>query len=137
MLNQRLMDMKKTLQHELKSNSTDKITTHGTGNGGGGNSSITTTTATSTSSSSTTTTNSLTNKINNTSRTKPKSCHTADSNGLHENEIDQTTQSNDNTHFVMDDVNFKYLKHVILKFLTSREVRESHREIIPNFVKIF
>lgn len=23
---------------------------------------------------------------------------------------------------VMDDVNFKYLKHVILKFLTSREV---------------
>lgn len=24
---------------------------------------------------------------------------------------------------VMDDVNFKYLKHVILKFLTSREVR--------------
>lgn len=28
-----------------------------------------------------------------------------------------------NRSVVMDEVNFKYLKHVILKFLTSREVR--------------
>lgn len=30
-----------------------------------------------------------------------------------------------NRSVVMDEVNFKYLKHVILKFLTSREVRRS------------
>lgn len=33
---------------------------------------------------------------------------------------------------VMDDVNFKYLKHVILKFLTSREVRHPR----TNFAQI-
>lgn len=31
---------------------------------------------------------------------------------------------------VMDDVNFKYLKHVILKFLTSREVSQSNHEFV-------
>lgn len=32
------------------------------------------------------------------------------------------TVSNERTPIIMDEVNFKYLKHVILKFLTSREV---------------
>lgn len=41
-------------------------------------------------------------------------------------ETDQSVNNNMNTPspIVMDDVNFKYLKHVILKFLTSREVRD-------------
>lgn len=34
---------------------------------------------------------------------------------------------------VMDDVNFKYLKHVILKFLTSREVTFFATHFIFNF----
>lgn len=39
-------------------------------------------------------------------------------------ETEQSVNNNVNTPspIVMDDVNFKYLKHVILKFLTSREV---------------
>lgn len=38
-------------------------------------------------------------------------------------EPDQLVNNNSKTpSAVMDDVNFKYLKHVILKFLTSREV---------------
>lgn len=41
-------------------------------------------------------------------------------------EPDQLVNNNSKTSsaVVMDDVNFKYLKHVILKFLTSREVRQ-------------
>lgn len=126
MLNQRLMDMKKTLQHELKSNSTEKITKPDASNSNGNNRITTTTSASSTAIN-------TTNNINNSNRTKPKSGHKTDNNGPDANEIDQTIQTNSNTNFVMDDVNFKYLKHVILKFLTSREVRERVR---MNFVKI-
>lgn len=104
MLNQRLMDMKKTLQHELKSSSTEKIIIATTGSGN----SATTTTSTTT---------------NNSNRTKPNGYHTTDNNApLNAHEIDQNNQTN----FAMDDVNFKYLKHVILKFLTSREVKTRH-----------
>lgn len=108
MLNQRLMDMKKTLQHELKSTgSTEKIATPATSSNG----TITSTTATniSTSATSTNTTN-----VNNSNRTKANGYHVT-------GEIDKNAKTQNN--FVMDDVNFKYLKHVILKFLTSREVR--------------
>lgn len=42
-------------------------------------------------------------------------------------ETDQLVNNNskESSAIVMDDVNFKYLKHVILKFLTSREVGHS------------
>lgn len=42
-------------------------------------------------------------------------------------EPDQLVNNNSKTTstVVMDDVNFKYLKHVILKFLTSREVSDT------------
>lgn len=45
-------------------------------------------------------------------------------NGHNESETDQlvNNQSKSATAVAMDDVNLKYLKHVILKFLTSREV---------------
>lgn len=66
-LNQRLVDMKKTLQHELK----------GTLNSSNGNGMM----------------------------------------------IESSTPVTPAPQPIMDDVNFKYLKHVILKFLTSREVR--------------
>lgn len=75
------MDVKKTLQHELKSN-------------------------------------------NNTSN------GAAEAYRIDTNEKDIKTNTANNTNFyaegsiIMDEVNFKYLKHVILKFLTSREVRK-------------
>lgn len=74
MLNQRLGDMKKTLQHELKTNGSAK-------------------------------------------------CMTLQSNGIGS---EQTTDNSleKSSPAVMDDVNFRYLKHVILKFLTSREVTQ-------------
>lgn len=75
MLNQRLGDMKKTLQNELKINMANSKSTSGT--------------------------TTLINRMDN------------------ENVIDKNRS---NSTVVMDDVNFKYLKHVILKFLTSREV---------------
>lgn len=43
----------------------------------------------------------------------------ASTNDLTNHCIDPTAE---NRPIVMDEVNFKYLKHVILKFLTSREV---------------
>lgn len=92
MLNQRLADMKKTLQNELKSSGNEKV----------GASVV----------------NGNTTKAN---------IDAAVSNGHNENENDQQhsvhTNSNKNAlPLVMDDVNLKYLKHVILKFMTSREV---------------
>lgn len=51
---------------------------------------------------------------------------TANGNGVENGapEADQLVNNNSKSSsaVVMDDVNFKYLKHVILKFLTSREV---------------
>lgn len=79
MLNQRLADMKKTLQYELKSSRNVKSAP----------------------------------EANVTGR------NTIDA-------VEPNELVNNNTEMastvVMDDVNFKYLKHVILKFLTSREV---------------
>lgn len=91
MLNQRLTEMKKALQNELKSVSNDKVST----------------------------------SVNNTSRTKTNGYATVENNGPIIHETDQTVANN--TAIVTDDVNFKYLKHVILKFLTSREVRDVQR----------
>ena len=34
-----------------------------------------------------------------------------------------------------DDVNFKYLKHVLIKFLTSREYEVKHYHYINNLIK--
>lgn len=91
MLNQRLADMKKTLQNELKSsdqsiaivrNGTAKVTNNvvvNNGNSGSG----------------------------------------SESEQLVNNNIGKASG------VVMDDVNLRYLKHVILKFLTSREVSHS------------
>lgn len=86
-LNQRLSDMKKTLQHELKSSSTEKI-------------------------GAVTVSNANASKVN------------GNAIGNNEAETDQLVNNNSKkaTPVVMDDVNLKYLKHVILKFLTSREV---------------
>lgn len=83
-LNQRLADMKKTLQNELKSSSNEKNGTADTNT--------------------------------------PKANGSTVGNGG--TETDQLVNNNSKTTsaVVMDDVNFKYLKHVILKFLTSREV---------------
>lgn len=83
MLNQRLGDMKKTLQHELKTNA-KCMTLQSNGN---------------------VITGSEGSKLN----------------GIG---IEQTTDNSlqKSSPAVMDDVNFRYLKHVILKFLTSREV---------------
>lgn len=57
-----------------------------------------------------------------TSATAP----TANANGIDNSapETDQLVNNHlkESSAVVMDDVNFKYLKHVILKFLTSREV---------------
>lgn len=102
MLNQRLSDMKKTLQNELKING-----------------SSTTTVA----------------AANNTPSDAPLPSHCENgTNGTIpvDNKVKATKQAA-TTAVVMDDVNFKYLKHVILKFLTSREVNES----ISHFVFFF
>lgn len=89
MLNQRLADMKKTLQSELKSNTNDKcnvIMCNGT----------------------TASHSSVANNGNNSSG--------SESEPFVNNNIGKASG------VVMDDVNREYLKHVILKFLTSREV---------------
>lgn len=89
MLNQRLADMKKTLQHELKSSANEKcVTSIINGNA----------------------------KANNS---------TAVNDGHNQSEPDPIVNnpSKNASAVAMDDVNLKYLKHVILKFLTSREVR--------------
>lgn len=80
-LNGRLNDMKKTLQHELKVNNVNAST-------------------------------------NSTASLASATAMLA-SNDNDKLNGDMNVQST----VVMDDVNFKYLKHVILKFLTSREVR--------------
>lgn len=87
MLNQRLGDMKKTLQHELKTN--------GSGNG---------------------TTALQSNGL------VISGCQGTKLNGI---ECEQTMDNSSlkTPSVAMDDVNFRYLKHVILKFLTSREVK--------------
>lgn len=77
MLNQRLADMKKTLQHELKINTANSNMNNNMNKS-----------------------NSVTNTI------------------INDRNLTQNPA-------VMDDVNFKYLKHVILKFLTSREVNDN------------
>lgn len=84
MLSQRLADMKKTLQNELKSGASESVIAP-------------------------------VNNLNGTS---------VENKTPIANETDQKVNNNVNTTstIVMDDVNFKYLKHVILKFLTSREV---------------
>lgn len=90
-LNQRLADMKKTLQNELKSS-------------GGENVSIPSSAS-----------NESTKAISDVGL----------NNGHNESDANQLdNKRNVNaTAVVMDDVNLKYLKHVILKFLTSREVK--------------
>lgn len=85
MLNQRLMDMKKALQNELKSGVSEKVGTSVSSN-----------------------------------TIKSNGCN--GTNELNTNEKDVAVKVKAST-IVMDDVNLKYLKHVILKFLTSREVR--------------
>ncbi|XP_031622115.1 golgin subfamily A member 1 [Contarinia nasturtii] len=87
-LNQRLADMKKTLQNELKSNEKNGGPIHNL-------------------------------DAQKTSATSVSNCVQSD---------DQLADSNikNASAVVMDDVNFKYLKHVILKFLTSREVEARH-----------
>lgn len=88
MLNQRLVDMKKTLQHELKTNGSAK---------------------------------SMTSQSNGNLITE---CHGSKSNGIgSEQTTDNSLQKSSPA--VMDDVNFRYLKHVIFKFLTSREVTKT------------
>lgn len=100
MLNQRLADMKKTLQHELKSSANEKCTSISNGNA----------------------------KANNS---------TAVNDGHNQSEPDPIVNnpSKNASAVAMDDVNLKYLKHVILKFLTSREVRtfQVHHKIITIF----
>lgn len=51
-------------------------------------------------------------------------------------ETDQLVNNNPKkaSSVVMDDVNFKYLKHVILKFLTSREVSHIYLQFISNLI---
>lgn len=47
------------------------------------------------------------------------------SNNNHENytnQLNSISNSKIGTPIIMDEVNFKYLKHVVVKFLTSREV---------------
>lgn len=73
-LNQRLADMKKTLQQEIKSNNLTSNNNH----------------------------ENYTNQLN------------SNSNANNFSKI--------GTPIIMDEVNFKYLKHVVVKFLTSREV---------------
>lgn len=129
MLNQRLTDMKKTLQHELKSGSTEKIITPVTINSSSSSTSSNSSSSSGSSSNCTITANNTnTNSINNSNRTKTNGYHVTDNNGqINGNATDKNTnQNNNNTNFAMDDVNFKYLKHVILKFLTSREVEARH-----------
>lgn len=48
------------------------------------------------------------------------------SNNNHENytnQLNSNSNVNIGTPIIMDEVNFKYLKHVVVKFLTSREVQ--------------
>lgn len=48
------------------------------------------------------------------------------SNNNHENytnQLNSNSNANIGTPIIMDEVNFKYLKHVVVKFLTSREVQ--------------
>lgn len=89
MLNQRLSDMKKTLQNEFKSSGGDVSSNANTN----GSSSC------------------KPNSIQQTTNGSNRSAH----------EIIDENLKKTTTPFI-DDVNFKYLKHVILKFLTSREV---------------
>lgn len=105
MLNQRLSDMKKTLQNELKSSANEKCgTSISNGNA----------------------------KANNS---------TAVNEGHKQSEPDPIVNnpSKNASAVAMDDVNLKYLKHVILKFLTSREVRtfRVHHKIIATFNYIY
>lgn len=83
MLNQRLADMKKTLQNELKSNGSEKVDTPN---------------------------NNGSAVLSNTAKSDNAASRAPEKNTKKPSAI------------VMDDVNFEYLKHVILKFLTSREV---------------
>ncbi|XP_055316783.1 golgin subfamily A member 1 [Sitodiplosis mosellana] len=90
-LNQRLSDMKKTLQNELKSSSNEKVGAI---------------------------------VANNSNAPTTNGNIVGDSTA----ETDQLVNNNSKKALavVMDDVNFAYLKHVILKFLTSREVEARH-----------
>lgn len=51
---------------------------------------------------------------------KPNGCNMTNVLNASEKDVDPKVKAST---IVMDDVNLKYLKHVILKFLTSREVR--------------
>lgn len=102
MLNQRLADMKKTLQNELKTNGNGKeINTNGTST-----------------------------SINGAANINPNELNGVNGEPLCEN------NSKKSPPVIMDDVNFRYLKHVILKFLTSREVSTAFDLIFAENLRI-
>lgn len=83
-LNQRLDDMKKSLQQEIKNSSNNRMAAN-------------------------------INNNNSKSHNTSVKLHSKDSN---------IASENGRNSIIMDEVNFSYLKHVIIKFLTSREVNE-------------
>uniref|UniRef100_A0A182IZS2 GRIP domain-containing protein n=1 Tax=Anopheles atroparvus TaxID=41427 RepID=A0A182IZS2_ANOAO len=98
-LNQRLVDMKKTLQEELKCQ-TSSYSNHQHGHSGIGAS--------------------LTDRSFERSKSFDSKSIVKENGSLKQN------GTNDGPPVVMDEVNFRYLKHVIIKFLTSREVEARH-----------
>ncbi|XP_058119356.1 golgin subfamily A member 1 [Anopheles ziemanni] len=100
-LNQRLVDMKKTLQEELKGQNSSNSNHHQHGHSGPG---------------------SLPADRSSLERSK-----SFDSKSIvKENGSLKPNGTSDGPPVVMDEVNFRYLKHVIIKFLTSREVEARH-----------
>ncbi|XP_067627629.1 golgin subfamily A member 1 [Eurosta solidaginis] len=108
-LNQRLADLKKTLQNEFHSAKT--FDTDKTRNGDCIAAKTTSTTCT---------TNVLASNA-----TLFKETFICDQCGMNSAMVTSCATSSSNS-IVMDEVNFKYLKHVIVKFLTSREVEARH-----------
>uniref|UniRef100_A0A182N6Z8 GRIP domain-containing protein n=1 Tax=Anopheles dirus TaxID=7168 RepID=A0A182N6Z8_9DIPT len=99
-LNQRLVDMKKTLQEELKGQQNNNNNNHVTGYAG------------------------CIPPPHDRSLERSKSFEGKAN--VKENGVVKQNGANNNAPVVMDEVNFRYLKHVIIKFLTSREVEARH-----------
>uniref|UniRef100_A0A182QPN8 GRIP domain-containing protein n=1 Tax=Anopheles farauti TaxID=69004 RepID=A0A182QPN8_9DIPT len=99
-LNQRLVDMKKTLQEELKGQQNNNNNNHAPGYAG------------------------CIPPPHDRSLERSKSFEVKAI--AKENGTVKQNGANNNAPVVMDEVNFRYLKHVIIKFLTSREVEARH-----------
>ncbi|XP_021704706.1 golgin subfamily A member 1 [Aedes aegypti] len=126
-LNQRLVDMKKTLQEEINSNNNNNY------NNNNNNNSVTTISGTShpkysehiyerANSKEKQETAVLKQQNGAISHTSSNSSHVSSNHSNINPHGDHNGVPKSSGTIVMDEVNFRYLKHVIIKFLTSREV---------------